>query len=338
MDASSVSDPADDDVTPLPRDPALETALAGWASRTREPVDVEAALARVTARRRADAAIGAPTDTVSRSDAVDELAARRATKPRAVPAPRRARVVGLAAAAVLVLGLGTTLLGRGGEGAGAARREWRTAVAQLDTVALDDGTRIVLGPASTLVADAGYGGRARTVRLAGEATFTVTHDAARPFTVRTAAGEVVDLGTVFTVRVGDANALHVQVTEGEVELRPAADPRAAARLRAGDAARLDGERLAVARAQAVPADADALAQRRLAFRDAPVTEVREAVQRWYGLRIEVADSVLLVRHVTADYTAEPGRRVVSLLALALGAEVAWRGDTATLRTMPPARR
>jgi transmembrane sensor len=334
MDRPFDPDPADDDVAPPPRDPALEAALAGWATRTREPVDVEGALARVTARRRTETTT---VEAVPPAVGIDQLAARRAaTATRADAAPRRARLVGLAAAAVLVLGLGATLLGRGG--AGAARREWRTAVAQLDTVALDDGTRIVLGPASTLVADAGYGDDARTVRLVGEATFTVVHDAARPFAVRTAAGEVVDLGTVFTVRAGGADALHVQVTEGEVELRPAADPRAAARLRAGDAARLEGERLAVARASAVPADAEALAQRRLAFRDAPVAEVREALQRWYGLRIDVADSVLLVRHVTADYTAEPGRRVVGLLALALGAEVAWRGDTATLRAAPPDRR
>lgn len=320
-------DPSDD--APFPADPALDAALGRWAARAPDSVDVEGALARVTARRQAeDAASGAVPALAG-----DDLAARRARR-ETVPARHWRRPASIAAAAALLLAAGTLLLRQGGT-AGEPVRRLATATGMVDSLALADGTRIVVGPRSTLVVEASAD--ARTVRLEGEATFHVTHDASRPFTVRTAAGDVVDLGTVFTVRGGDAPTLHVRVTEGEVELRPAADRAHAARLRAGDVARLADARLVVERGVAVPRDAEALGERRLAFREASLDEVATTLARWYGVRLDVTDPVLRVQRVTADYTAEAPRSVVRLLALALGAEATWRGDTVTLRAVPAVR-
>ncbi|MCU0627706.1 MAG: DUF4974 domain-containing protein, partial [Gemmatimonadaceae bacterium] len=151
--------------------------------------------------------------------------------------------------------------------------------------------------------------------------------------------DVVDVGTVFAVRASAESLLTVRVTEGEVELRPAATRSTAARLRAGDAAVLEGARLVVRRREVMPADVNALAQGRLAFREASLGEVRDALRRWYGITLVIDDPALLDRHVTADFTAEPVRRVVTVLALALAADATWRGDTAVLRrsAAPPGR-
>ena len=46
----------------------------------------------------------------------------------------------------------------------------------------------------------------------------------------------------------------------------------------------------------------------------------------------MADSALLSRHLTADFTGEPVSRVASVLGLSLGVNASVHGDTIELRT------
>src|SRR5690606_32688824 len=107
-----------------------------------------------------------------------------------------------AAAVLLVLAAGFLLFGRlGGGGAPvAAAQRHTTGVGEVASVALPDGSRVLLGPASELVVAGGYGAADRGVELRGEAYFEVDHDEARPFRVRVGDALVTDLGTVFTIR------------------------------------------------------------------------------------------------------------------------------------------
>jgi transmembrane sensor len=75
---------------------------------------------------------------------------------------------------------------------------------------------ITLNTQSTaLVQCAGYAAQVWIPR--GEASFHVTHDASRPFTVRTPHSEVVDSGTIFSVRV-EPKKTTVLVIEGQVRV------------------------------------------------------------------------------------------------------------------------
>lgn len=86
------------------------------------------------------------------------------------------------------------------------------------TRVLADGTVVELNDAAIIVAD--YTATERRVRLErGEAHFTVTKDAARPFTVTAAGVAVRAVGTAFNVRLADS-AVEVLVTEGQVRLQP----------------------------------------------------------------------------------------------------------------------
>lgn len=131
--------------------------------------------------------------------------------------PRRALAVGLAG---LLVAAGVLLW----RGAGAD--DYRTVVGEQRQVQLADGTRLALNTDTDL--RVALGDTQRTVTVArGEALFEVAPDARRPFVVRAAGREVVALGTVFTVRVGDAaapagSAVAVTLLEGQVALRPAA--------------------------------------------------------------------------------------------------------------------
>lgn len=85
------------------------------------------------------------------------------------------------------------------------------------TVVLGDGTQVELNARTQLeFRDSGTERRARL--LEGEAFFSVSHDAGRPFFVETSAGTVRVTGTKFNVRSESAADLEVIVAEGAVEL------------------------------------------------------------------------------------------------------------------------
>ncbi len=86
------------------------------------------------------------------------------------------------------------------------------------TRVLADGTVVELNGAAVIVSD--FTVSERRVRLErGEAHFTVTKDAARPFIVTAAGVSVRAVGTAFNVRLADAT-VEVLVTEGQVRLQP----------------------------------------------------------------------------------------------------------------------
>jgi transmembrane sensor len=87
-------------------------------------------------------------------------------------------------------------------------------------IALADGSRIMLNGDTRIALDRDGD---RFARLeAGEALFTIRHDAARPFIVETGDVTLKDIGTVFNVRQS-GGALDVAVSEGAVAYNPKAE-------------------------------------------------------------------------------------------------------------------
>ena len=355
---------------------ALASAYLAPVDGPPAPVDVEAALARV--HRQLTGA-----DTAPSGRTVHAVPATAVTSPpdhvrpttSAPPAPAVPRPVrphrpawatrtrwlagGAALAAAAALAIVVTRNPIAGD-SGALR--YATATGQRTTVRLPDGTRVVLGPSSTLAAVGAYGRDTRTLTLQGEAYFEVTHDAARPFVVEAGPAVVRDLGTAFVVRAGAATeqAL-VAVTQGSVALtaadpaqepvgsrrpsRPAsADTAGAVLLHAGDrglvvrpagasAGTAPSVRKLAPAAGAPAGAADELAWTtgRLVFRDAPIPEVADALHRWYGVTLRVADPALAGRTLTASFQGDSPDEVLRVVALALGARLDRRGDTVFVR-------
>ncbi len=89
-----------------------------------------------------------------------------------------------------------------------------TEIAERRSIGLPDGSTALLNAGSALSVD--FTGSARTLRLfRGQATFTVAHDAARPFLVEADGGETRALGTVFDVDIRPRDVA-VTVLEGTV--------------------------------------------------------------------------------------------------------------------------
>ena len=312
---------APEDGTPV-QDPALDTMMAQWVATTAEPIDVEAALARVTARRRAEVA-----------PAVDDLAVRRARRTEAArPVPLWQRTPFRAAAALLLVAGAAAIWRSAGTSATQTEGTFVTATGTSKSIRLPDGTQVRLGPASELTLQPGFGGAHRRLTLHGEAWFEVTHDASKPFAIHVGTTTVEDIGTAFLVRESASSEVTVRVAEGAVRLTNTAVRDSSVLLNAGDGAVATATGIAVATGQVSASEGTALREGRLTFSDASLLEVQESLHRWYGVSLVLGDSTLATRHVTADFTGEPLARVASVLGLTLGATANVHGDTIVLQS------
>jgi transmembrane sensor len=291
-----------------------------WLDEHRSDADVVAALERLTKAIR-----GHHVDVETALKQVKARPTPARTKVL-VPAPGRwrrwmSRTELVAAAAAILLVAGVFLFQQIRD---FARRgaivTYSTGIGQRDSVRLDDGSLVLLGPASRVAV------RGREIDLTGEAFFRVVHDD-RPFIVRAGESVIRDIGTEFAVQTYDARAVRVVVQEGSVALSRGTD---SVMLRQGDVGQVAGNRV-----EAVPggASAEDFAWMRgeLVFRDTPMSQVASDLRRWYGVEVRVADTALLQRRFTGTFRTEPRERVLDVIAMALPARVERRGDTAYFR-------
>ena len=135
---------------------------------------------------------------------------------RAPPTVMRKSAVSLAAAAMLVLGVGGVLVVEIRH-SGAVHQ---TLIASTDAasrrVMLADGSRVLLGPDSAIRTD--FDGQTRAILLErGSARFIVAHDADYPFVVTAGDRQVTARGTVFDVALAPAG-LSVRLIEGVIDV------------------------------------------------------------------------------------------------------------------------
>jgi len=294
-------------------DQSLDTA-----SRARGHVDVEAALSRVHARM-ADAVPVGPRLELVRGGA------RRSRRGVLTIALLAAAAVGFVVVSVRrPPGLPRPTV--------VAAHTFETAVGERRSLVLEDGSKVLLGPASRLDVLPGYGSTTRAVELHGDAFFDVRHDSAAPFSVRVGKALIEDLGTIFTVESDNGLAASVAVVSGSVRIRAADSPASAGVvLGAGDRGAVDDAGTARADARSLRDDDLAWTAGRLAFRNAPLTRVAGELRRWYGVTLRIGDTSLANRHVTASFNGEPVDQVLKVIALTLGARAERNGNEAVLR-------
>jgi transmembrane sensor len=299
----------------------------GEAERVRRWLATDPRLAEwLAALERGTARLAATPPTAAQVEAA--LARVRARFGVAAAPARRWPTIALRAAAAVALVAGATLVWRlaiSGPGTTpATARSYVTAVGQLDSIRLPDGSLAVLGPASRLEVPAGFGEAGREVALQGQGLFDVAPGRVRPFRVRADGAVIEDLGTTFAVRAGDGE-VRVVVTAGSVALGTDGTV-----LAAGDRAVLAAGGGTTVERGVVTDDDVAWTRRHLVFTNAPLTHVAAELSRWYGVGLR-ADSVLASRHLTATFNGEPVDDVLRAIALALGASVDRQGDTVRLR-------
>jgi transmembrane sensor len=302
---------------------ALSAVIQRMTASVPSDLDVESTLRRVKARR---------SET-----SIQPLEFRRPIVDTRRQARWRVALPAIAAAALLAIGVAGYLTMRTGKielQPSLSARMIATGVGALDSLTLPDGTRIVLGPLSSVRIAQAYGVTSREVDVQGDAYFEVAHNSSKPFIVHALHATVKDIGTTFSVRTDIAERVAVSVREGSVSLQgtspnPSGDrgtPRSATVLKPGERGVVlpDGQ---IIRERASPDDM-AWLRRQLIFREAPLPEVIASLHRWYGIELRVPDALLAARHLTATFAGEPPERVLEVIRLVLGADIERRGDTA----------
>ncbi|MEX2283782.1 MAG: FecR domain-containing protein [Gemmatimonadota bacterium] len=308
----------------LAQDPARERAaealgrtMGRVAFTPPADLDVEAALSRVKQRRTESGVV-----PLSRPAAQE-------------PPTRRWTTTLFRIAAAVVLLLGTSLWWRASQtdrDTPSSAQAFATAIGQTDSLTLSDGTRVILAPASRLTIAVDYNEKDRLVRLDGEALFDVPHDDAKPFTVLAGLATIRDLGTTFTVRNDDAQQVRVAVTSGSVLLRAvSATPDTGVVLHAGERGLVTRTGKTSVMGGGIPEAALAWTRGTLVFDNATLSQVKLELKRWYGIELQLSDSALAQRTITATFDRVPIAQVLNVIALALGLNVDRSGDTAVIR-------
>ena len=284
--------------------------------------DVDAEWDRLADRLDLDAADDAEA-TAPAADAPARRADDRDARAPASAAPARLQgwVRGLAAAVVLV-----ALVGGGLWWGRTASVE--TAPGEHTVVTLPDGSTVELNGASTLSYPRGFwslpgvGADARTVRLDGEAFFSVV-DRTRPFRVWTANARVEVLGTEFNVRTRAAAGpptTDVTLMSGRVRLAGGA-----ARAEAGGVVLAEegqASRVVGTGAPTAPQAVDlkyvrAWRQGGFAMRRASVPAILQELERRYGaalrLRVPAAETDTMTLHYARDARLTDVLRDIALI-------------------------
>jgi transmembrane sensor len=218
-------------------------------------------------------------------------------------------------------------------------KEIATARGQQATIRLADGTRVILGPASTIRYAQRFGANARRdVYLDGQAYFEVVHDTLHPFVVHTARGVAEDLGTEFVVTAYDEmRDMQVVVASGRVALGHAsgdttAPVHATSRLTLarGELGRIDSTGALSRRDVSDTAPYFGWTTGQLVFRGVPLGDALPEINRWYDIDLMLGDRRLASRRLVAVFGRQPAPEVVRLLAMAVGARYEQRGRSIVL--------
>lgn len=180
-------------------------------------------------------------------------------------------------------------------------------------IALDGGSRIILDRHDPRTA----------VLEAGEALFSVSHDARHPFRMRVGDATITDVGTVFDVERAD-RVTTVSVAEGAVQVAAAGSTTEA---KAGQAVMIDAPHHALVRRDQDPQVIGSWRHGRIDFADITMTQLAARLHRATGQTMRVVPE-LGGRRVSGSVevgsdTAETLRQLSGLLDISIGRQ----GDT-----------
>jgi transmembrane sensor len=126
----------------------------------------------------------------------------------------------IAAAALILIGIGTAVVYINNSGALSKRFAFATTADQNNMVVdLPDGSRVFMNRNSTFSYRANFGEKKRDVRLTGEAFFEISPDKLKPFLIDAGKARIKVVGTSFNVITDNGySAVEVFVKTGRVEL------------------------------------------------------------------------------------------------------------------------
>lgn len=198
-------------------------------------------------------------------------------------------------------------------------QHYASIVGEQKEIALEDGSHLILNSDSSVSIQMDSSSRIAELQR-GEIFFDVASDVERPFTVKTAQGQVRVVGTRFSVRQLAEDAL-VTVLEGKVALGEMASNK---NFQAKQVLKAN-QRLSLQEAKAGHAPQEVEAQNLLAWRDRqlifkgrPLADVVLELERYFAVKISFDDPELANREITAVLQLSDQKTTLDQLAMALG--------------------
>lgn len=209
---------------------------------------------------------------------------------------------------------------------------YQTALGEQRSIALDDGSVIVLNTLSN-VRVRYTGDQRRVVLLAGEVLFDVAKDVDRPFVVDAGTMQLEVLGTRFNV-YRQAEETVLTVVEGEVAVLNAEQAGSVATLPEEHITATAGQQVVIENAsgavtqEQIPEASPAIAwtERKLVFNAVPLIEVAEEFNRYNRRPLRIDDSGLAKRPITGVFDAHDADLLAAFLANQPGVVVEQHDD------------
>ncbi len=185
-------------------------------------------------------------------------------------------------------------------------------------IVLPDGTHLWLNAGSSMRYSIPFTHEKRIVELSGEAFLDVAENENSPFIVKAENAEVEVLGTQFNVNAWpETNNVDVVVKEGRVKFRFSSDEGAVkyADLRANDYLQFSKKDKSVRLENTSVEKYIAWHQNIMILDDTPMTELATMLEKWYGVKVVIADEQIKRYKFTTVFDNESLHRVLELLEM-----------------------
>jgi transmembrane sensor len=177
---------------------------------------------------------------------------------------------------------------------------------------LPDGTTGMLNSGSHLSYSLPFTNN-RQVKLEGEAWLEVKRDENHPFEISTGNSTVKVLGTSFNMSAYPAeNYVEVVLQQGKVEFL---DNKGDEKVTMLPSERLVFKNGNISKSVTDPAKYNAWTEGKLVFRGDPVAEVARRIERWYNVKVELADLELEKYSFRATFEDDKLEEVLRLLSM-----------------------
>jgi len=198
--------------------------------------------------------------------------------------------------------------------------DYATAVGEQRSITLADNSSVLLNAASAL--SVSFNDRERKVRLIeGQATFTVSHDAARPFIVLAGSGSTRAMGTQFDIDM-EEDDVAVTVIEGKVSVNGADSLAPGMTVEADERVRYAAGAMP-SRPETVDAERETAWRRgKLIFEQRPLGDVINTIARYTRGPIIVLDRNLRALPVTGVFNLADPSSVLDTIEQTLPVRIA----------------
>jgi transmembrane sensor len=177
---------------------------------------------------------------------------------------------------------------------------------------LPDGTSGMLNSGSHLSYSLPFTNN-RRVKLEGEAWFEVSRDEEHPFEISAGNSSVKVLGTSFNISAyPDENYLEVVLQKGKLEFQ---DNISDEKITLFPSERLVSQNGIFSKSVSDPKKYNVWTEGKLVFRGDPMSEVGRRIERWYNVKIELADKEIEKYSFRATFEDDKLEEVLRLLSL-----------------------